>query len=96
MLGKATLNRTFSNRIAPFGLITKPTKDDNVLLSPIEFVEHDLNHATDSFSVDTFIYSNLLQRQVRDTHVHLRFMETLSGQERKKAEDGYFYYVHEQ
>ena len=95
VLGKGTLSRAFSNRIAPFGLVTKPTKDDNALLSPIGFVEHDLDHVSESLSVDIFIYSNSLNRQVRDTNAHLRFMNTLSGQERKKSEDQYFEVIHE-
>ena len=96
MLGTATLNRAFSNRIAPFGLVTKPTKDANNLLSPIQFAKHDLGHANSTNTLDTFTYSHLSERQVIDTNVHIRFMETLSGQERKQAEDAYFYHTHEQ
>ena len=54
MLGKATLSRAFSNRIMPFGLVTKPTKDDNNLLSPIQFAKHDLSHAIGEINLDIF------------------------------------------
>ena len=93
-LGKATLSRAFSNGIAPVGLVTKPTKDANSLLSPIDFAMHDLSHITDTL-IRTFDYSHLLIQQTIESNVHLKFMETLSGQERKQAEDTYFNYVHE-
>lgn len=95
-LGKAALSRAFSNRIMPFGLVTKPIKVDNNLLSPIDFAKHDIDHANSHNMLDTFIYSHLSDRQFLNTNVHIRFMETLSGQERKKAEEAYFHYTHEQ
>ena len=91
-IGIITLNRAQSEGIYPLGIISQSKEVDGYLLSPNEFISHDITHMAEGFMLNNQQYSighRLKHKKMLD------LIENGPTEQRKQAELVYFSLTHE-